>query len=64
MPGDPKECREHAKTCLKLADGATRADAREAFADLARTWLQLACDHESSAAFLNEWGDASFKKVS
>ena len=64
MPGDPSECREHAKTCLKLADSATRADAREVFEDLARTWLRLACDLESSSVLLKEWGDPRFKKVS
>ena len=58
MPGDPAECREHAKTCMKFADSATRADAREVFEDLARTWLQLACDLKSGGRLVrgNECG--------
>jgi hypothetical protein len=65
MPGDPAACRDHAKTCLKLAASATRPDAREVFEDLARTWLQLACDLESSTALLKEWGEpGSNKKAS
>ena len=63
MPGDPKVCREHAKTCLELAVHATRPDAREVFEDLARTWLKIACDLESSAMLFDDWAEPS-KKVS
>jgi hypothetical protein len=50
MPGDPKECREHAKNCLRLAEMATSEQARETFHDLAKTWLKLAFDLERSPA--------------
>jgi hypothetical protein len=34
MPGDPKECREHARRCAELASGATTPEAREQFISL------------------------------
>jgi hypothetical protein len=57
MPGDPGECREHAKTCLRMAAQATRPYDQEVFEDLARTWMRLARDLESSAALLKDWGN-------
>jgi hypothetical protein len=59
MPGDPKECRDHAKTCLRLAAETRKPEAREVFESLARTWLRLACDRESSTLLLKEWGEDS-----
>jgi hypothetical protein len=64
MSGDPAECREHAKECLRIAANATRPGARELFEELARSWLRLACDLENSAALLKEWGEPSVKKAS
>jgi len=31
MPGDPKECRQHARRCAELASVATTPEAREQF---------------------------------
>jgi hypothetical protein len=62
MSGDPAECREHAKECLRIAANATRPGARELFEELARSWLRLACDLENSAALHKEWGEPSVKK--
>ena len=53
MPGDPKECRQHALACVRLAQNSASPQAREEFANLARTWLRLADDLEQSLAFLD-----------
>ena len=42
MPGDPKECRQHALNCVQLAKTAESPEARDRFAHLARTWIRLA----------------------
>lgn len=49
VPGDPKDCREHAKNCLRLtgrAPSAARQGTR--FEDLAKTWMLLATDLEQA----------------
>jgi hypothetical protein len=53
MPGDPKECRQHALTCVRLAQTSASPQAREQFADLARTWIKLADDLERTLAFFD-----------
>jgi hypothetical protein len=52
MPGDPKECRQHALNCVRLAQTAATPQSREHFASLARTWIKLADDLERSQSFL------------
>jgi hypothetical protein len=56
MPGDPKECREHAKHCLKLADEARLPFHEARFEDLAHKWLRLANDLERAKALVEHWG--------
>jgi hypothetical protein len=58
MPGDPSECREHAKSCLQLAAEAHSSQAKETFESLAESWLRLAADLESARALLKEWGSS------
>jgi hypothetical protein len=53
MPGEPKECRQHALNCVQLAKTAASPQAREEFANLARTWIRLADDLEGTLAFLD-----------
>ena len=53
MPGDPKECRQHALACVQLAQNSASPQAREEFASLAQTWIKLADDLERSQAFLD-----------
>jgi hypothetical protein len=36
MPGDAKECREHAKVCYQLAAEAQTSEAKERFEGLAQ----------------------------
>ena len=52
MPGDPKECRQHALNCVRLAQTAATPQSREDFANLAQTWVRLAEDLERAQAFL------------
>ena len=52
MPGNPRECREHAANCRKLAQSASGETAREKFLALASTWERLASELESAQMFL------------
>jgi len=54
MPGEPKECREHALNCVRLAKTAESPEARDRFAHLARTWIRLAEELERMQAVLAE----------
>jgi hypothetical protein len=62
MPGDPKECRQHALNCVRLAQTAITPQSRDHFASLARTWINLADDLERSQAFLAELEDETEPK--
>lgn len=64
MPGDPKECREHAKHCLELASDAPQSSlARSHFEDLAKIWMRLATDLEHADALLKRWGGPNLRKT-
>ena len=63
MPGDPKECREHAKCCLELAQSAPSLIAKLRYEGLAHTWLRLASDLEQANALVEQWGDPKFRKT-
>jgi hypothetical protein len=52
MPGDPKACRQHGLNCVRLAKTSASPQAREHFANLARTWIRLADELEYTQAFL------------
>jgi hypothetical protein len=57
MPGDPKECRQHALTCMRIARTSASPQAREQFENLAHTWLRLAAELEQARAFLDALDD-------
>jgi len=57
MPGNPKECRQHALNCVQLAKAAQSQEARGRFAHLARTWIRLAEELERIQAVLAEGED-------
>ena len=57
MPGDPKECRQHALACVRLAQTSTTSELRDHFASLARTWIRLADDLERTLAVLDAEDD-------
>ena len=52
MPGNPKECRQHARTCLQLAEEARSQEVARTFVDLAHSWTKLAIELESAQALL------------
>ena len=52
MPGDPKECRKHARNCLRIAEASAKAEITRTFVDLAHSWTRLALDLESAKALL------------
>jgi hypothetical protein len=41
MPGNPRECRQHALNCALLAKEASTAQSKQLFHDLARSGLGL-----------------------
>jgi hypothetical protein len=59
MPGDPKQCQEHAKRCWEPASGATNPVLKESLIDLAQRWTRLASDLEVTARMLDVWGEPS-----
>ena len=63
MPGDPKECREHAKECWRLSMSSRSTDAAEHFEELAQTWMRLAVEIERTQLFLDEWPELFPKDV-
>ncbi len=50
MPGNPHDCRDHAKDCLRLAHEATTPEAKTHFEKLAHQWMELATDLDDGAA--------------
>ena len=52
MPGDPKQCRQHARNCLRIAEEARSANVARTFVDLAYGWTKL--ELESAQALLAE----------
>jgi hypothetical protein len=57
MPGDPKECRDHAQRCWALAAQAAQPELKHHFTDLAQRWARLAADLEATEDLLTEFGD-------
>ena len=54
MFGNPQECREHAKECLKQARSASNLALMTRFESLAHSWLRLAEDLERAEALLEQ----------
>jgi hypothetical protein len=57
MPGDPKECRQQALACIRLAQTSASPQARDRFASLAWTWIRLADDLERNLTVLEGLDD-------
>jgi hypothetical protein len=53
MPGDPKECREHAVRCAELAVEARTPQLRATFLELSKNWEKLATQLEDAFAQAN-----------
>ena len=52
MPGDPKQCREHAKRCWALASEVTNPVVKESLTDAAQRWALLATELETIHSLL------------
>jgi len=59
MPGDPDECRLHARRCADLAAGAKTPQLRKMLTDLSRSWSQLAVQLEATEALLHHYGQGA-----
>ena len=52
MPGDPKECRQHAERCAELARLASTPEGRDTFLALQMTWIRLAAELDRAGALI------------
>src|SRR5262249_10177459 len=52
MPGDPKECKEHAMNCTLLAKQASTEESKQTFLNLSKSWTTLANELEDAETFL------------
>ena len=52
MPGDPKECRNHALNCLQIAEASANTEITRTFVDFSRLLDRFALDLESAQALL------------
>ena len=55
MPGDPKECRQHALQCTELAERAESFERAQAFRNLAKQWLRMAAELERAHILRDEF---------
>jgi hypothetical protein len=61
MFGDPQECRDHAKECLKQARSAPTLLVMTKFESLAHSWLRLADELERAEAVLKRFKEPMLK---
>jgi hypothetical protein len=53
MPGDPKECRQHALNCMLLAKQSANQESKQTFLSLSQSWTRLAVELENAQALLD-----------
>jgi hypothetical protein len=63
MPGNPKECREHAKRCWALATETKNPALKESLVEIAQKWARLATELEATRALLADWAPEKPKKA-
>lgn len=63
MPGDPKECREHAKRCWALAGETKSPVVKESLEECAQTWARLVSEMEATRALVEKWGSKPDKQT-
>ena len=54
MPGDSRECRQHAMRCAELATSVKNDEFKEAYLALSKQWEMFAVELEGSEAALSE----------
>ena len=57
MPGDPKECRAHARRCSELAAAAKEPRLKRTLTHLAAHWTKLASELETAQVLRDEIED-------
>ena len=62
MPGDPKECREHAKCCWAIASEVTNPVLKESLLEIAQRWSRLAAELDAMQVLLKEWREEDQRK--
>ena len=62
MPGDPEQCRKHARRCQRIAAESSSLRGKDLFENLAETWTRIANQHELAKALLETWGDPKLSK--
>ena len=63
MPGDPDECRQHAKRCWALAGVARNPEIKKSLIEIAQRWAVLAAELEVTHELLKAFEDAPDKKT-
>ena len=53
MPGDPKECRQHAEHCIQLANAMKNELDKGRMLNIASTWLKLADELERAKTLID-----------
>jgi hypothetical protein len=53
MPGDPKECRQHALNWMLLAKQTANQESKQTFLSLSQSWTRLAVELENAQALLD-----------
>jgi hypothetical protein len=54
MPGDPRECRQHAVRCAELAINVKDVEFKAAYLALSKQWEMFAVELEGAEAMLSE----------
>ena len=62
MPGDPKECREHARRCWALAGEAKNPEIKNSLIEIAQRWTVLASDLEATHKLLKAFEERNSRR--
>jgi hypothetical protein len=63
MPGDPKEARAQAASCMRLAKTSSNPPVQKIFADLADQWNSLANELDDALALLKALNELDLNHV-
>jgi hypothetical protein len=64
MPGDPRECRQHAWRCAELAITARTPELKLLLIELSQNWLKMATDLEHMQVLFAELSEEDRKRES
>lgn len=59
MPGDPRECRQHAMRCAELAANVKDVDFKATYLALAKQWEMFAAELEEAETTLKELNEGA-----